>query len=65
MSLLKQVQAEYNFAMIMVTHDLGLALKYCNTLAVFYSGRLVEMGDAGEVCFSPGILTRKPSSAAF
>lgn len=53
MTLLRQAQEEYNFAMILVTHDLGLALKYCNTLAVFYSGRLVEAGVAREVCFSP------------
>jgi oligopeptide/dipeptide ABC transporter ATP-binding protein len=53
MTLLGKVQEEYNFALVLVTHDLDLALKYCDTLAVFYSGRLVEMGEAGEICFSP------------
>ncbi|MDD4237263.1 MAG: ABC transporter ATP-binding protein [Desulfotomaculaceae bacterium] len=53
MTLLGKAQEECNFAMILVTHDLGLALQYCHTLAVFYSGRLVELGDTGEVCFHP------------
>jgi oligopeptide/dipeptide ABC transporter ATP-binding protein len=53
MTLLGKAQKEYNFAMVLVTHDLGIALTYCNTLAVLYSGRLVEMGDTGELCFYP------------
>lgn len=53
MTLLRQVQTEDRFAMILVTHDLSLALKYCNILAIFYSGRLVEMGPAREVCLHP------------
>lgn len=53
MMLLRKAQEEYNFAMVLVTHDLGLALKYCNRLAVFYSGRLVELGTTGEVCYNP------------
>lgn len=53
MTLLRQVQAEDHFTMILVTHDLSLATNYCNIMAIFYSGRLVEMGDAGEVCLHP------------
>jgi oligopeptide/dipeptide ABC transporter ATP-binding protein len=53
MALLNKAQEEYDYAMVMVTHDLGLALKYCNRLAVFYSGRLVEVGDTREVGFYP------------
>lgn len=53
MTLLKKAREDYNFAMILVTHDLELALKYCNKLAVLYSGRLVEMGDTGEVSRCP------------
>lgn len=53
MTLLRKAQNEYNFAMVLVTHDLGIASQYCHTLAVFYSGRLVELGDSGEVCLYP------------
>ncbi|MGI6492155.1 MAG: ABC transporter ATP-binding protein [Pelotomaculum sp.] len=53
MALLQQAQTELACTMVIVTHDLEPALQYCDTLAVFYSGQLVEMGAVREGSFNP------------
>jgi oligopeptide/dipeptide ABC transporter ATP-binding protein len=41
--LLREVQREFNLGMIMVTHDLSVVARICETVAVMYAGRIVEM----------------------
>jgi peptide/nickel transport system ATP-binding protein len=41
--LLREVQREFNLGMIMVTHDLSVVARICDTVAVMYAGRIVEM----------------------
>ena len=42
MDLLARITAERGMAMILITHDLGLAARYCGRVAVMERGRLVE-----------------------
>ncbi|OGP50228.1 MAG: dipeptide/oligopeptide/nickel ABC transporter ATP-binding protein [Deltaproteobacteria bacterium RBG_13_43_22] len=42
MRLLKEIQQEFNMAMIMITHDFGIVAKVCDRVAVMYSGKIVE-----------------------
>jgi oligopeptide/dipeptide ABC transporter ATP-binding protein len=42
LQLLKQVQGELNFSLIMITHNLGIIAKVCDRVAVIYAGRIVE-----------------------
>ena len=42
--LLQELQEEFDFGLIFVTHDLGIVARLCDRVAVMYAGRIVEMG---------------------
>jgi ABC-type dipeptide/oligopeptide/nickel transport system ATPase component len=44
---------EAGMGAILITHDLGVVAQYCNRVAVMYAGRIVEMGEVGEVFHKP------------
>jgi peptide/nickel transport system ATP-binding protein len=46
MDLLAAIAAERGMATILITHDLGLAARYCRRVVVMEQGRLVEQADA-------------------
>ncbi len=54
-------------ALILITHDLGVAASICDRIAVIYSGRIAEVGTATEVLGRPrhpytaGLLAAVPS----
>ena len=47
--LLCRLQRELGMALILVTHDLGVAAQIADTIAVMYAGRIVEYGRAVDV----------------
>jgi peptide/nickel transport system ATP-binding protein len=53
MDLLAGITAERGMAMILITHDLGLAAQYCGGIAVMERGLLVERGRAEALFRSP------------
>jgi len=53
LGLLKELQERHHFAMIFVTHNLGIVAKMCERVAVMYAGRVVEMGPVREIFTSP------------
>ena len=54
-------------ALLMITHDLPIIAAMCDTVAVMYAGRIVEMGPVAEVFRSPkhhytrGLLDSQPT----
>ena len=46
---MKDLRQKYDMAMIMITHDLGIVAEICDTVAVIYAGRIVEMGTLEDV----------------
>ncbi len=44
MDLLAGITRDRGMAMILITHDLGLAARYCGAIAVMEAGRVVERG---------------------
>src|SRR5215813_7080265 len=46
MDLIAELASSHNMATLLITHDLGLASEYCDTIAVMHAGHLVEMASA-------------------
>ncbi len=53
MDLLARITAERGMAMILITHDLGLAAQYCGRVAVMEHGRLVEEAEPARLFSAP------------
>ncbi len=53
LDLLKEMQARLHTAMVFITHDLGVAARVADRVAVMYAGRIVELGTAEEVFHDP------------
>jgi oligopeptide transport system ATP-binding protein len=51
--LMKQLSAEYNAAVIVITHDLGVVAGMCRRILVMYAGRIVEEGPANPLFHHP------------
>ena len=51
--LLRTLQRELGMGMILVTHDLGVAVEVSHKLAVMYAGRIVESGSVHDVVRQP------------
>jgi peptide/nickel transport system ATP-binding protein len=53
MELLAGIKAERGMAMILITHDLGLAARWCDRIAVMEAGRVVEQGTTERLFEAP------------
>ncbi|AHG18276.1 oligopeptide transporter ATP-binding component [Chania multitudinisentens RB-25] len=53
MTLLNELKREFNTAIIMITHDLGVVAGICNKVLVMYAGRTMEYGSARELFYQP------------
>jgi oligopeptide/dipeptide ABC transporter ATP-binding protein len=53
LDLLRDLVADRNTALIMITHDLGVVAGTCDRVNVMYGGMIVETGDAEDVFRSP------------
>jgi len=53
MTLLNELKSEFNTAIIMITHDLGVVAGICDKVLVMYAGRTMEYGQARDVFYQP------------
>ena len=53
MDELYDLKEEYGFAILFISHDLGLMGEICDRIGIMYAGNLVELGTAKEVLESP------------
>ncbi len=51
MTLLNELKREFNTAIIMITHDLGVVAGICDKVLVMYAGRTMEYGNARDVFY--------------
>lgn len=51
--LLKQLQKEYDMAIVMVTHDLGIVADAAQRIVVMYAGKVVESGSSSDIFYRP------------
>jgi peptide/nickel transport system ATP-binding protein len=49
LELMKELRAQYDASMLMITHDLGIVADICDSVAVIYAGRIVEYGSLEDV----------------
>ncbi len=66
LDLMRRINRDRGTSIILVTHDLGLAAEFCDTIAVMYAGRIVEQGPVDDVVEHPqhpytqGLLNCRP-----
>jgi len=53
LELMKELKEEYDTAMIMITHDLGIVAEICDKVAIMYAGTVVELADKYELFKNP------------
>lgn len=53
LQLIKDLQEEYGFTTIYITHDLGVVANVAQRVAVMYAGQIVEYGTSEEIFYSP------------
>jgi microcin C transport system ATP-binding protein len=53
LTLLKQLQAEFHMAMLLITHDLGIVKKMAERVCVMRYGEIVEQGTVEEIFSAP------------
>ena len=62
MELLLELQAELGMALMLISHDLGLAASYADEVIVMYAGRIVEQAPARGCSPASGCPTPRPCS---
>jgi peptide/nickel transport system ATP-binding protein len=53
LQLLKDLQKEFNMAIILITHDLGVVAEVADRICVMYGGRIVEDGTVDDIFYRP------------
>ena len=53
LKLLKDLQREYNYTIVFITHDLGVVANVADRVAVLYAGQVIELGTVEEVFYDP------------
>jgi peptide/nickel transport system ATP-binding protein len=51
--ILHDLRTEFDTALLLITHNLGIIAEACDRVAVMYAGEIVEIGDAKEVFSRP------------
>lgn len=66
LDLMQNINRDHGTAIILVTHDLGLASEFCQRIVVMYAGRIVEQGNVNQVVehpqhpYSQGLMACRP-----
>ena len=53
LKLLKDLQKEFGYTIVFITHDLGVVANIADRVAVLYAGQIVELGTAEDVFYDP------------
>ncbi|MBR7629382.1 MULTISPECIES: ABC transporter ATP-binding protein [Aeromonas] len=53
MTLMNELKREFNTAIIMITHDLGVVAGICDKVLVMYAGRTMEYGRVKDIFYRP------------
>ncbi|MCZ6887589.1 MAG: peptide ABC transporter ATP-binding protein, partial [Gammaproteobacteria bacterium] len=53
LDLLRELRAQYNLALLLITHDFGVIAEMADRVAVMYRGALVEQGPVRQILRAP------------
>jgi peptide/nickel transport system ATP-binding protein len=51
LDLIDRLKEEFNAAVVIITHDLGVVAEHCDHIQVMYAGRIVESGDRSDIYY--------------
>ena len=69
LKLIKDLQKEFGYTIVFITHDLGVVANIADRVAVLYAGQIVELGTVEDVFYDPrhpytwGMLSSLPQLA--
>jgi peptide/nickel transport system ATP-binding protein len=52
LDLIDRLKEEFNAAVVLITHDLGVVAEHCDDIQVMYAGRAVEYGNARDIYYN-------------
>jgi peptide/nickel transport system ATP-binding protein len=52
LDLIDRLKEEFEAAVVIVTHDLGVVAEHCDDIMVMYAGKCAEFGDARDIYYS-------------
>ncbi len=53
LGLIDKLKDEFDTAVMIITHDLGVVAEYCDNIQVMYAGRIVESGNTDDIYYEP------------
>jgi oligopeptide/dipeptide ABC transporter ATP-binding protein len=53
LDLMRKLQKDFNAAMILITHDLGVVAEMCQNVLVMYAGQVIEAGPVDDIFYRP------------
>jgi peptide/nickel transport system ATP-binding protein len=53
LDLIDRLQSEFNTAVALITHDLGVVAEHCDHIQVMYAGKIVEEGTGDDIYYRP------------
>lgn len=53
LKLIKDLQKEFNYTIVFITHDLGVVANIADRVAVLYAGQIIELGMVDEIFYDP------------
>jgi peptide/nickel transport system ATP-binding protein len=51
LDLIDRLKDEFDAAVVMITHDLGVVAEHCDDIMVMYAGKMVEFGDRRDIYY--------------
>jgi peptide/nickel transport system ATP-binding protein len=53
LGLIDKLKDEFDTAVMIITHDLGVVAEYCDNIQVMYAGKIVESGNTDDIYYQP------------
>ncbi len=53
LDLIRELQQQFQLAVLLVTHDLGIVAEYADDITILYASRVMEQSSAGELFSNP------------